>query len=74
MKKKDENGYHIVVIDPTRERIEVRVNSAIHSRNVGVKVPNDVKKTLMIGQIARIEHQGILSGGGLRHPVFKGVV
>ena len=73
LKKKDQNDYPIVYIDPTLERIEVLVKTDTTSKNVGVKVPNKAKFKLQKGDIARIEHQGILSTGGLRHPVYLGI-
>ena len=76
LKKKDENVYPIVAIDPVKERIEVAVDSVgvngTTSRNVGVKCCNRDKQGLKIGDKVKIEHQGILSQGGLRHPVYKG--
>ncbi|MDD5496765.1 MAG: hypothetical protein PHP46_06705, partial [Candidatus Omnitrophica bacterium] len=55
---------------PAQERIEVLVHNGANSKPVGVKVMNKVKATLKVGDIVEIEHQGILSQGGLRHPVF----
>jgi len=78
IKYKDQNDYHISMIDPVRERIEVNVVSHIDActieKAVGVKVCNKDKSGLSLGDIVTIEHQGILSGGGLRHPVYKGKV
>ena len=79
IKKKDNLDLMIVAIDPTLERIEVQVPvDAVQvmaygkklSHTCGVKVPNKIKATLKVGDIVEIEHQGILSKGGLRHPVF----
>ena len=57
----------VVNISTNQERIDIKINK----RWVGVKVVDKDKKTLNIGDIVEIEHQGQLSGGGLRHPVFK---
>ena len=70
LKKKETSDLEVISIDPTQERIEVLVHSAMGSKPVGVKVMNKIKATLKVGDIVEIEHQGILSQGGLRHPVF----
>ena len=70
IKKKETSDLEVISIDPTQERIEVLVHSAVGSKPVGVKVMNKIKTTLKVGDIVEIEHQGILSQGGLRHPVF----
>lgn len=70
IKKKETSDLEIVCIDPTQERIEVLVHNGASSKPVGVKVMNKIKSTLKVGDIVEIEHQGILSQGGLRHPVF----
>ena len=44
----------------------------VAGRGVGVKVCNKDKALLKVGDDVKIEHQGVLSNGGLRHPVFKG--
>lgn len=53
-------------ISDTQERIEVITNNVC----VGVKVPNKIKIYLRVGDDVEIEHQGVLSKGGLRHPVY----
>ncbi|MDD5428765.1 MAG: hypothetical protein PHI58_06005 [Candidatus Omnitrophica bacterium] len=70
LKNKETLDLKIVSIDPTQERIEVLVHNGASSKPVGVKVMNKIKATLKVGDIVEIEHQGILSKGGLRHPVF----
>jgi len=76
IKKKDESEFSIASIDPVKERIEVNVftpsKTGHKTRQVGVKVCNKDKAGLKVGDMVRIEHQGILSEGGLRHPVYKG--
>lgn len=67
MKGKETADLLVVKIDDTQERIEVRVND---SKTCGVKVCNRYKKDLKVGDIVEIEYQGILSGNGLRHPVY----
>jgi ATP-dependent DNA ligase len=74
IKNKDETDYPIVFVDPTLERIEIEVKSEgdgkTRVKNVGVKCLNGFKKDINVGDIASVEHQGILSEGGLRHPVL----
>jgi len=70
LKKKETSDLEVISIDQTQERIEVLVHNGTASKGVGVKVMNKVKATLKVGDIVEIEHQGILSKGGLRHPVF----
>jgi len=74
LKKKDENVYQVWNIDPTKERIEVFVPFGPGStgKAVGVKVCNKDKIHLKIGMRVKIEHQGFMSQGGLRHPVYRG--
>ena len=57
----------VVQIDPTRERIEFTHHNKTHA----CKVPNRHKQSLKTGDWIEIEHQGMLNGHGLRHPVFK---
>jgi hypothetical protein len=57
----------IVSIDPNKERIECELPNR---RPLGVKVMNKVKATLSVGDMVEIQHYGVLSGGGLRHPVY----
>ncbi len=73
IKKKETSDLPVAYIDPTLERIDVWVQLSDDNRfgkMCGVKVMNKVKATLKVGDIVEIEHQGILSQGGLRHPVF----
>ena len=73
VKYKDMSAYTVVFIDAIKERIEVLVpdgNGCVN--NVVVKVMNKDKQKLSIGDQVDVEHQGTLSGGGLRHPVYKG--
>ena len=73
MKNKETSDLPVAYIDPTLERIDVWVQLSDDNhigKMCGVKVMNKVKATLKIGDIVEIEHQGILSQGGLRHPVF----
>lgn len=67
MKHKETADLRIVEIDPTRERIEVRVND---NKACGVKVINKYKRELQLGDIVEIQHQGLLDNHGLRHPVY----
>jgi len=60
----------VIYIDPSKERIECEL---IGHKPLGVKVMNKVKAKLQVGDIVEIEHYGVLSAGGLRHPVFKRV-
>lgn len=57
----------VVGVDYYRQRIDVRVND---NRTCGVKVASKNKTHINIGDIVEVEHQGILSKEGLRHPVF----
>ncbi|MDD5496587.1 MAG: hypothetical protein PHP46_05765 [Candidatus Omnitrophica bacterium] len=73
MKNKETSDLPVAYIDPTQERIDVWVQLSDDNRigkMCGVKVMNKIKATLKIGDIVEIEHQGILSQGGLRHPTF----
>ena len=73
IKNKRTLDLHVAGIDPVRERIDVWVVlSPGHRLNImcGVKVSHAKKKDLRVGDIVEIEHQGILSNGNLRHPVF----
>jgi hypothetical protein len=59
----------VVAIDPSKERIECQLpGNGI--KTLGVKVMNNIKATLKVGDIVEIQHYGVLNGGGLRHPVF----
>lgn len=75
LKYKDKSNYKVINIDKTLERMDVMVNTPMFpdGKLVGVKLCNKYKSTIKEGDFAIIEHQGILSVGGLRHPVFKGV-
>ena len=53
-------------IDPSLERIEF----TFKGHTIGLKCANVVKRTLKIGNEIEVEHQGELSQGGLRHPVY----
>lgn len=70
IKHKYTGDYEVATIDPYQERMEVLVGS----RKVGVKLVNKYKPFIKVGNIVEIEHQGVLSGGGLRHPAFFGKV
>jgi hypothetical protein len=60
----------IIMIDPVKERMEV----AHLNRPVGVKLNNKYRHLVKVGNVIEIEHRGILSGNGLRHPNFRGKV
>ena len=72
IKKKDRTDYQIALVDQHQERVEVVVPipSVGAHRNVGVKVCNKYKPRLGVGAYITVEHQGVLSAGGLRHPVY----
>lgn len=74
IKYKDQSDYFVSKIDPILERIEVATifvdKEVAIKKQCGVKVINKIKRTLKIGDLVTIEHQGVLSDGGLRHPVF----
>ena len=73
VKTKDENVYEVILIDPAQERIEFIVPLPNgKSRSVSAKCLNRDKATLKLGDLVKIEHQGVLALGGLRHPVYKG--
>jgi ATP-dependent DNA ligase len=75
LKLKDQTDYPVVLIDPVKERIEVRINTPTGiDGTCGVKVMNADKATLTVGDMVTIEHQGVLQSGSLRHPVYKGKV
>lgn len=67
LKNRVTNDLQVLSIDPTEERISVATTLG---KDCGVRVRYRDKQTLCIGDIVEIQHQGILSGGGLRHPVF----
>jgi hypothetical protein len=60
----------IIMIDPVKERMEV----AHLNRPVGVKLNNKYRHLVKVGDVVEIEHRGVLSGNGLRHPNFRGKV
>jgi ATP-dependent DNA ligase len=66
IKKKETLDLKVVQISTTQERIEVLCGE----KRVGAKCLDKYKKNLKVGDIVEIEHQGVLDGGGLRHPVF----
>lgn len=67
MKYKDRSIYPIAYIDPTRDRIEITVDTD-QKKRVGVKVSK--KAQLHVGQMVLIEHLGLLESGSLRNPIF----
>lgn len=68
MKKREMIECMVSMVDTSLERIEIiHVAARIQC---GVKVPDNIKRTLKVGDMVEIEHQGILSKGGLRHPVY----
>ena len=67
LKNKDTADLLVTKVDDTSERMEVRVNS---NRICGVKLCAKYKESVKVGDIVEIEYQGVLSGGGLRSPVF----
>jgi len=72
IKNKDQSDYEVITIDPTRDRIEVLVKKGQNSNHVcGVKCMPKDKVDLKLGDWVKIEHQGQLDTGGLRHPVYK---
>lgn len=66
LKHKDQSDYKVTLVEPLLERIEVDVAGVI----VGCKCPNKYKKSVKVGDLVTIEHQGVLASGSLRHPVF----
>ena len=74
MKKKDQNVFEVRYVDPVKERIEIasitKDNGCTKVTAVGVKCCDKDKSGLEVGDKVIIEHQGILSSGSLRHPVF----
>lgn len=76
IKDKDRNDYEVVLIDPVKERIEIKapvcdpLGKPLAYINVGVKCSNKDKQNLAVGDFVTIEHQGVLLSGSLRHPVF----
>ena len=70
IKAKDIGEYKVNSIDPTNERIEIKVGKII----VGVKCINALKCQLKVGDTVLIESLGSLESGSLRNPVLKGKV
>jgi hypothetical protein len=71
LKYKDRSDYPVTGIDSVKERIEIGCDYPNKPRVfVGIKAPNRYKKHIKIGDMARIEHQGVLPSGSLRHPVL----
>lgn len=64
-------------VEPIKERIEVNVPYKTGNGDAfvtcGVKVPmrQGISDKLKIGDVVEIQHYGVLSGGRLRHPVYK---
>ena len=58
----------ITHIDEMLERMEIEYNG----RKVGVKLNNKYKPSVKVGDVVEVEHMGVLNGGGLRHPVYRG--
>ncbi len=75
MKKKDQTDFIVSLVDPTRDRIEVRVsrpNGGVI--NCGVKCMPKDKAMIRSGSTVTIEYQGLTNHGSLRHPTYKGKV
>jgi len=71
MKFKDQSDYEVVLVDSTKERIEIVALYPNGIRvTVGVKASNRYKKHISIGDMVTVEHQGVLASGSLRHPVL----
>jgi len=70
LKHKTTEDLKLVFLDPTLERGEINYKG----RRVGVKIVNKYKQYVKVGDTLEITHQGELSGGGLRHPVYQGKV
>lgn len=74
IKETDTSVFPVSKIEKARDRIEVLVETATgDSKAVGVKASSREKAKLKIGTMVVIEHKGILSEGGLRHPTLKGI-
>jgi ATP-dependent DNA ligase len=70
LKHKFTDDLELVELDPVLERGEVLYKGI----RVGVKIVNKYKKLVKVGDKLEIEHQGVLTGGSLRHPVFRGKI
>ena len=54
----------IHAIDPILERMDIE----FRNRTVGCKLPHKYKSGVSVGDVVEIEHMGVLTGDGLRHP------
>ena len=76
MKFKDQSDYKVILVDQTKERIEIEAPAVTSNSggttwiSVGVKAPNRYKKHIKVGDVVTIEHQGQMKSGSLRHPVL----
>jgi len=77
MKHKDQTEYTVILVETSRERIEVEVpvvqpdgSYSQQCVNVGCKAPNKYKKHIKVGDAVTIEHQGVMLSGSLKHPVL----
>jgi ATP-dependent DNA ligase len=59
----------LIMLDPVLKRGEVE--NPINGKPVGIKINAKDKAGLSVGDVIEVEHQGVLSGGSLRHPIFK---
>lgn len=64
-KYKDRTNFEVVMVDTSRDRIEIDVRG----NNVGVKATQQQKQNLKAGDIVTIKHQGFTKHA-IRHPVF----
>jgi len=74
IKETDSSAFPVSKIEKAADRIEVMVDTIKGSKAVGVKATSRQKARLKLGTMVIIEHKGILSEGGLRHPVLTGIV
>lgn len=73
IKDTDTSVFPVSKIEKARDRIEILVETATGDmKAVGVKASSREKSKLKLGDLVVIEHKGILSEGGLRHPTLKG--
>jgi ATP-dependent DNA ligase len=70
IKFKDQTVYTVLNVDPVKERMEISVPNTTGIVVCGVKLCSKHKNNIKAGDRVLIEHQGILSSGSLRHPVF----
>lgn len=70
IKDKDIIEARVETISKIQERMEVKYELAGNIGSCGVKLCSRDKTKLKEGDMVLIEHQGILNGGGLRHPVY----